>query len=296
MEKRKESTRARGKKTTDWTPYLMLFPTIAFFVIFVFYPFAKSIYLAFTITDRRGNPVQWVGLMNFERLFGQSNFWLILKNTFVFAAIVGLGTFLIAVLLAALCIRQRKGSRIYQTMYAITMAIASAPAAAIGMFVFKESGFLNQLLGTEVAWLTDKNTALYAVAAVTIWLRIGSSFLFLLVGFRAVSDDLQEAALIDGANSWKRFWKIIVPMASPQIFFVVFLNITGSFKAFGQIKLLTGGGPSSASETLIYSIYKNGILSGRFETGCAYSLILFACIFLVTRIQFLFEKKFVHYQ
>lgn len=296
MVKRKENIRAREKKKTDWAPYLMLFPSIAFFVIFVFYPFAKSIYLAFTITDRRGNPVQWVGLMNFERLFGQSNFWLILKNTFVFAAIVGLGTFLIAALLAALCIRQRKGSRIYQTMYAITMAIASAPAAAIGMFVFKESGFLNQLLGTEVAWLTDKNTALYAVAAVTIWLRIGSSFLFLLVGFRAVSDDLQEAALIDGANSWKRFWKIIVPMASPQIFFVVFLNITGSFKAFGQIKLLTGGGPSSASETLIYSIYKNGILSGRFETGCAYSLILFACIFLVTRIQFLFEKKFVHYQ
>ncbi len=292
MSRRKE--KKRGK--TDLAPYFMLLPTIVFFVIFCFYPFAKSIYLAFTVTNRQGDPVKWVGLMNFKRLFSQSSFWLIFKNTFVFAAIVGGGTFLIAGVLAALCIRQQKGSRIYQTMYAITMAVASAPAAAIGMFIFKESGLLNQLFGTKVSWLTNAGTALYAVAAVTIWLRIGSSFIFLMVGFRAVSQDLQEAALIDGASGWKRFFKIIVPMSSPQIFFVIFLNITGSFKAFGQIKLLTGGGPSSASETLIYSIYKNGILSGRFETACAYSLILFICIFLLTRIQFLFEKKLVHYQ
>lgn len=286
----------KKRKKEAFLPYLFLAPVIIFFIAFVFWPFGKSIYLAFTITDRYGKAVSWVGLGNFKRLFHMSNFWMIFKNTFVFAAIVGIGTFSIALIFAALCVLKKPGSRIYQTMYAIPMAIASAPAAAIGTFIFKESGLLNQILGTEVSWLTNADTALYAVAAVTIWLRVGTSFIFLLVGFRAVSQDLCEAAVIDGAGSWTRFWKIIVPMASPQIFFVVFLNITGSFKAFGQIKLLTGGGPSGASETLIYSIYKNGILSGRFETACAYSIILFICIFLVTRIQFFMEKRLVYYK
>ena len=274
----------------------MLLPTIIFFGIFTFWPFLKSIYLAFTITNRKGEAVQWVGFGNFQRLFSMSDFWLIFNNTFVFAAIVGVGTFTIALVLAALCVEERRGSRIYQTMYAITMAIASAPAAAIGMFLFKESGLINQIFHIRMDWLTNKDTALYAVAALTIWLRIGASFIFLLVGFRAVPKELQESAKIDGANGLVRFFKIMLPMASPQIFFVIFLNITGSFKAFGQIKLLTGGGPASASETLIYSIYKNGILSGRFETACAYSLILFLCIFAVTRIQLLLEKRLVHYQ
>ena len=286
----------KKKRKINITPYAMLLPTIAFFSIFVFWPFIRSIVLSFAITDAQGNATTWVGLGNYERILGQSNFWKIFDNTFIFAAIVGVGTFSIAMLLAALCIEERKGGRIYQTMYAITMAIASAPAAAIGMFIFKQSGLLNQILGTEISWLTDADTALYAVAALTIWLRIGSSFIFLLVGFRAVPKELLESAKIDGAGAVTRFFKIVVPIASPQIFFVVFLNITGSFKAFGQIKLLTAGGPASASETLIYSIYKQGILNGRFETACAYSLILFLCIFLVTRIQLLLEKKLVHYQ
>lgn len=286
----------RKKKKFEIAPYGMLLPTIAFFIVFVFWPFARSIYLSFTLTNNTGDPVKWVGLMNYQRVFSQSIFWKIFENTFVFAAIVGVGTFAIAMALAALCVKERPGGRVYQTMFSITMAIASAPAAAIGMFIFKESGLLNQILGTSIPWLTSSDTAMYAVAALTIWLRIGSSFIFLMVGFRAVSQDLVEAATIDGANAWNRFWKVIVPMSSPQIFFVVFLNITGSFKAFGQIKLLTGGGPSSSSETLIYSIYKYGLLNNRFETACVYSLVLFLVIFLVTRIQFLLEKRLVHYQ
>ena len=275
----------------------MLLPAIAFYCIFTFWPFIKSIYLSFTLTNKSGDAVEWVGSANYDRLLHMSEFWLIFKNTFVFAGIVGVGTFFIAMFLAALCMEERPGGRIYQTMYAITMAIASAPAAAIGMFIFKQSGLLNQILGTSASWLTSRETALYAVAALTIWLRIGASFIFLLVGFRAVSKDQLESATLDGAGSVVRFFKIVVPMASPQIFFVVFLNITGSFKAFGQIKLLTGGGPAHASETLIYSIYRMSQgTSLHFDLACTYSVILFLCIFLVTRIQFLFENRLVYYQ
>ncbi len=287
---------ALRKKKFKPTPYLMLIPAIVFFSTFCFYPFARSIYLSFTITNQKGEPVKWMGLYNFKFLFGQSDFWLIFRNTFVFAAIVGFGTFFLAMLFAAISMSERPGNRVYQTMFAIPMAIASAPASAIGMFLFKRSGLINQLFNLDINWLTDKNWALYAVAFLTIWLRIGSSYIFLLVGFRAVSKEVIEGAIIDGAGPVRRFFKIVLPLASPQVFFVVFLNITGSFKAFGQIKMLTGGGPSHSSETLIYSIYRTGILGTRFERACTYSLILFVVIFLMTRIQFFLEKKLVFYK
>lgn len=278
------------------TPYVMLVPAVLFFATFTFIPFAKSIYLAFTITDQKGIPKKWVGLENFRFLFSQSDFWLIFKNTFVFAFIVGVGTFFFAMFFAAICMEEKPGSRIYQTMFAIPMAIASAPASAIGMFLYKRSGLLNQLFNTDILWLTDAHWTLYAVAFLTIWLRIGSSFIFLLVGFRAVDREVLEGAIIDGAGPVRRFFKIVLPLASPQVFFVVFLNITGSFKAFGQIKMLTGGGPYHSSETLIYSIYRTGILQTRFYRACAYSLILFVVIFVMTRIQFILEKKLVFYK
>lgn len=294
--KKKEIYPMLRRKKFNATPYLMLLPAIIFFTTFTFYPFAKSIYLSFTITDQKGLPKKWVGLANFKFLFSQSDFWLIFRNTFVFAFIVGIGTFVIAMIFAAISSEERPGGRVYQTMFAIPMAIASAPASAIGEFLFKRSGLLNQLFNTDILWLTSAKWTLFSVSFLTIWLRIGASFIFLLVGFRAVSKEVIEGAIIDGAGPVRRFFKVTLPLASPQVFFVVFLNITGSFKAFGQIKMLTGGGPYHSSETLIYSIYRTGILQTRFYRACAYSLILFLVIFIMTRIQFFFEKKLVFYK
>ena len=127
-------------------------------------------------------------------------------------------------------------------------------------------------------------------------MHIGVSFIFLLVGFRNVPEDLLESAYLDGAGPLRRIWHIILPIASPQMFFVLFLNISSSFKSFAQIKLLTGGGPANQTKTLIYFIYENAIINGRFETACVQALFLFGMIFLLTRIQFMLEKKVVHYQ
>lgn len=285
-----------SKKRFNYIPILMLLPAISFFAVFTFYPFLKSILLSFTATNQKGDPVKWMGLYNYRFLFGQSSFWLVFRNTFAFALIVGVGTFSFAMLLAGICSEEAIGGRVYQTMFAMPMAIASAPASAIAMFFFKQAGLVNQLFRSDVKWLTSPEFALLTVAIVTIWLRIGASFIFLLVGFRAVPREIQESAIIDGAGAARRFFRITVPIASPQVFFVVFLNITGSFKAFGQIKMLTGGGPNNASETLIYSIYRIGILGTRFDRACSYALILFLVIFIITRVQFYLEKKLVFYQ
>ncbi|NLJ65444.1 MAG: sugar ABC transporter permease [Christensenellaceae bacterium] len=292
----KESGKHRRLGQKRFTPYLLLLPSILVFAVFTYYPFVRSILLAFSVTDKQGNFVKWVGFSNFMRLLQRSSFWQVISNTVAFALMVCIGTLIPACLLALICIRERKGSRVYQTMYSITMSIASVPASAMFLFILRKDGLLNRFFGTEIAWLQTTQTALSSVAGVTIWLGIGSSFLFLLVGFRNIPEELLESALIDGAGPMRRIIHIIFPIASPQMFFVLFLNITYSFKAFGQIKLLTRGGPAMASETLVYSIYKEAMLNGRFETACAYAIILFLIIFIVTRIQFLLEKKVVFYK
>ena len=152
------------------------------------------------------------------------------------------------------------------------------------------------LLGTNIAWTNESPQALWSVCAMTIWMHIGVSFIFLLVGFRNVSEDLLESAFLDGAGPLRRIKDIILPLASPQIFFVLFLNIGSSFKSFAQIRLLTQGGPANSTKNLIYYIYENAITNGRFETACVQALVLFGLIFLITRIQFAMEKKVVHYQ
>jgi len=116
-----------------------------------------------------------------------------------------------------------------------------------------------------------------------------------LVGFRNVPEELLESATLDGAGVLRKTFNILIPLASPQIFFVIFLNITNSFKAFTQIKLLTEGGPNNATNTLIYSMYRNAILNNRYETACVQAILLFLVIFIITRIQNIFEKRMVFY-
>ena len=291
----KKKMQISSKKVDKVAPYVLLIPAMTLFTLFSFWPFLKSFYLAMTVTNKKGEAVKWVGLENFIRVFTSGDFKLVMQNTFVFAAVVGVFTFVIAMCLALLCVEKRRFSRVYEVMYSIPMAIAAAPAAALWLFMFKQGGVLDMLLGQNYPWLTDGKFAIYSVAAATVWLHIGSSFLFLLVGFRNVPEDLLESARIDGAGRLTRIFKIMFPIASPQIFFVVFLNITGSFKAFGEIRLLTGGGPAKATTTLVYAIYEQAMKNGRFETACVYSICLFLVIFLVTRIQLLVEKRVVFY-
>ena len=119
--------------------------------------------------------------------------------------------------------------------------------------------------------------------------------IFLLTGFRNVPPELIESSKIDGAGYWTRVRKVVVPMASPQIFFVVFYNIVTSFQTFAQVRLLTDGGPYYSTNVLIFQIYKEAFYNSRFYTACTMSVVLFFIIFVITRVQFFFEKKGVHY-
>ena len=285
------------KKRVSPLPYLFIAPAMILFGMFTIYPFLRTIVLSFTLTNTYGNPTKFVGLRMWKRVFTSEVFWTVMGVTLKVAAINLVGTFMFALFFALLSANIVKGSKIYQTMFALPMAIASAPAAGIFVFIFRQkNGLLNSILGTTIAWQHDLRTAIWVVCFVTVWMHIGASFIFLLVGFRNVSTELLESAVLDGANNMQKIIHIMIPMASPQIFFVLFLNINSAFKSFAQIRLLTGGGPVNSTKTLIYYIYENALIKGRFETACIQAICLFLLIFIVTRIQFALEKKVVHYQ
>lgn len=287
----------RRRKRIKPLSYLLILPAIFLFGMFTYYPFIKTIVLSFALTNKSGNFTKWVGFDNWVRVLSKSSFWQVIVVTLKIAGINLIFTFGIAMIFALLATEKVRWSKLYQTMYALPMAIASSPAAAIFLFIYRQSnGLLNNLLGTTINWTNEMPYAMWSVCAMTIWMHVGVSFIFLLVGFRNVPEDVLESAWVEGAGPLRRIKDIIIPIASPQIFFVLFLNINSSFKAFAQIKLLTGGGPANQTKNLIYFIYENAIINGRFETACVQALFLFGMIFFLTRIQFIMEKKVVHYQ
>lgn len=285
------------KKRISILPYILILPAMALFMIFNFYPFLKAILLSFSMTNKQGEVTQWVGLANWVRVLTKDSFWDVIWITLKMAGINLVFTFAIALIFALLATKKVRFSKWYQTMYALPMAIAFSPAAAIFLFIFRQkNGLLNNLLGTSISWTTKLPYAFWAVCSMTIWMHVGISFIFLLVGFRNVPEEVLESAWLDGAGPLARIRHILIPMASPQLFFVLFLNISSSFRSFAQIRLLTGGGPANGTKNLIYYIYENAMINGRFETACVQAVVLFILIFSITQIQFALEKRIVHYQ
>jgi sn-glycerol 3-phosphate transport system permease protein len=275
-------------------PYILLIPTTVFLILFTFYPLVNCIRLTFYATDSIGRTGAFVGLRIWKKVLTSDEFHRSIKNTLKYASCIGIGTFSLAMLLAFMCTRSVKGSKVYQTMFALPIALASAPVAAIFTYIFSKYGIFNAIFGGSTIWMAGK-TLFGTVVFIVIWANCGSSFIYLLVGFRNVPIELLECADLDGAKPFTKFFKIYLPIASPQVFFVIFLNILSAFKSFAMIRILVGTEDSELS-VLIVKLYNYAFVRERYETGCVYALILSLVIFLVSRIQFIVEKKVVFYQ
>ena len=277
-------------------PYLYLIPCLIGFLIFMFYPFLKTLFLSFNITNASGEAVEFVGFDNYIELFSSSDFIGSIMVTIKFVLLTAIPAIIIGLFLAVLANRKLKGSKIYEVMYAMPMAVSSAAAAIIWMLLFHPSiGFINYILKAQIGWLTDEKIAIFSVALVTVWLNIGINFIFILTGLKNIPDELNESAQIDGAKRFRKFFRLTLPLISPTLFFVIFINMINSFQTFGQIKLLTLGGPANSTNVIVYEIYREAFSNNRFETACAESIILFFIILAITLIQLKFEKKGVHY-
>lgn len=289
---------AKSKKTFFKTiePYLYLLPGLILFSLFVFFPFVKTIYLSLNSTDPQGNVSFFVGLENYINLFKSPEFQNSLIVTAKFAAMVVAPSIVLGFILAIMANVKLKGVGIFRTIYALPMAISSASAAIIWMFLFHPSiGIINYVLKADIGWLTDPNWGLLAVVIVTVWMNIGINYIFLIAGLQGIPQDLYESASIDGAGVLRKHWSITIPSLSPVLFFLLIIDIINTFQVFGQVNIMTKGGPGEATNVLVYSIYRDAFFNNRFGVACAESIILFLILMILTLLQFKFGEKRVNY-
>ncbi|CAN7641186.1 sugar ABC transporter permease [Paenibacillus sp. LjRoot153] len=281
--------------------YIFLFPSLLLFAIFLFYPLMQTFYLSLHETDPRGRVASFVGLDNFTAIFTSERFYQSLGVTGLFTLLTVPTVIVIALLLAAFTHNQLKGMRIFQFIFSLPVVLSVGTSAVIWMMLFHPSvGMLNyllQLVGLEpVAWLTDPRWALLSVSLMTVWMNLGFTYIVLLSGLQGVPDEIYDSAKIDGSGPIRTFVQIVLPLLSPTVFFVTIVSIIGAFQSFGQIHILTKGGPVNSTDVLVYSLYQDAFINFRFGTGSAQALVLFTIILIFTVIQFkVFERK-VHYQ
>ena len=265
-------------------PYGYILPALLVFAVFLFYPFFKTIYLSLYKTNKMGQAKLFVGLGNYMELFQSESFYNSLAVTLLFVAIVAAGSMALGLLAAVLCNKAFPGIRIFSTAYALPMAIASSSAAMIFKIMLHPSiGIVNKLLGLDINWINDPKYALICVALLTAWLNSG------------IDETIYERASVDGANGIQKFFRLTLPGLSPIMFYTIVVNIIQAFQSFGQVKILTQGGPGESTNLIVYSIYRDAFFNYRFGSAAAQSVILFAIIMVMTRMMFKAEKKGVSY-
>ena len=286
-----------GKKTAaKINPYFYLVPSMLIFAVFLFYPFFKTIYLSLYKTNKMGEAKLFVGLENYKALLSSPSFHNSLKVTLIFVSVVVIGSMLLGLVAAVLCNKAFPGIRFFSTAYALPMAIASSSAAMIFQIMLHPAvGIVNKLLNLDINWLNDPKTALWCVAILTAWLNSGINFLYFSAGLGNIDETIYERASVDGASSVQQFFSLTLPGLSPIMFYTLVVNIIQAFQSFGQIKILTEGGPNESTNVIVYSIYRDAFFNYRFGSAAAQSVILFVIIMIITLIMFRIEKKGVNY-
>lgn len=286
-----------GKKSAaKINPYFYLVPSMLIFAVFLFYPFFKTIYLSLYKTNKMGEAKLFVGLENYKALLSSPSFHNSLKVTLIFVSVVVIGSMFLGLVAAVHCNKAFPGIRFFSTAYALPMAIASSSAAMIFQIMLHPAvGIVNKLLNLDINWLNDPKTALWCVAILTAWLNSGINFLYFSAGLGNIDETIYERASVDGASGIQQFFSLTLPGLSPIMFYTLVVNIIQAFQSFGQIKILTEGGPNESTNVIVYSIYRDAFFNYRFGSAAAQSVILFLIVMVITLIMFRMEKKGVKY-
>jgi len=284
-----------------WLPWVLLSPTFVILLLFLYYPTLETFKLSLYRVAFLGLKKKFVGLANYKVLFTNPDYLHIFWNTVVFAFFVVLGSMVVGLALSVLANQKVSGWRFYRIMLIWPYALSPAVAGVIFLFLFNEqSGIVNYVLkvtlGITPGWLTQPALAMALIIFAAVWKNVGYNVVFYIAGLQNLPGEVLEAALIDGASPWQRFWKITFPLLSPMTFFLLIINtIYAFFEAFPFVDLLTKGGPSDATNILIYNIYRDGFEYYKTGMAAAQSVILFAAVVFLTIMQFRLGEGRVHY-
>ena len=278
----------------------LLLPTLVVLSIFVVYPAIQSLALSFQDVEPFSKRSFFIGLENYEVLFKSPDYWQSVRVTFSFLLMTVIPSLVLSLTIAVLLDANPFFQSAFRTLFLLPVAISSSMAAMLWIFIYNPtSGFLNYVLDClgmhGPNWLADPDSALVAVAVATVWKEIGFNIIFFLAGLTAIPVELKEAAELDGASGWQSFIHVTLPLLSPTLFFVSVVSVINSLQSFGQIHILTTGGPMGETTTLVYNLYRDAFV--KFRTGLASSeaVILFILIMVATTIQFRLAKKRVYY-
>ncbi len=268
-------------------PYLMCLPAVILFTLFVILPFVEGCRVSFFKWDGFSN-MKWVGLKNYANVMHDDVFWLAMKNTFVYAILVTVMKNVIALALAYVLARKFPLRTLFRTGIYMPVTLSYVVIGALWTWIYNPTfGLLNALLkalGLEhliVGWLSDSRVALYSVVAVDVWKWIGYHMVLYLAGLQAISQDLYEAAALDGANGWQKFVNITIPQLNSTIVVNVLMSLTGAFASnFDIVNILTGGGPMHATEVSLTYIMTTAFKYNSMGKANAMSMILFLLVFL----------------
>ncbi|PSM20361.1 sn-glycerol-3-phosphate ABC transporter permease UgpA [Nitratireductor sp. StC3] len=284
-----------------WTlPLLLVMPQVAVTAVFFFWPAGQAIYQSAFIPDPFGLRTQFVGFGNFIFLLTDPYYLASFRTTAVFSILVTVVSMATALWLAVMADRIIKGSGTYRTLLIWPYAVAPAVAGVLWLFMFNPNvGLVSwylDVLGYNWNHVLNGNEAMALVVLASAWGRISYNFLFFLAGLQAIPKSVIEAAAIDGARFWKRFWTIVFPLLSPTTFFLLVVNVVYAFfETFGVIHTITAGGPRQDTTILVYKVYADGFVGQDLGSSAAQSVILLVVVGALTIIQFRYIERRVHY-
>ena len=283
-----------------WVPGVLLAPQLVVIGAFFFWPAAQALLQSFQQSDAFGTSVDWVGLQNFEYLWNDDTYLASFKTTAVFSVLVaGIGIS-VSLVLAVFADRVIHGAAVYKTLLIWPYAVAPAVAGVLWLFLFAPGmGLVAYALGRigfEWNHLLNGTHAMTLVVVAAVWKHISYNFLFFLAGLQSIPKSLIEAAAIDGASPWRRFWTIVFPLLSPTTFFLLVLNVVYAFfDTFAIIDAATRGGPGKDTAILVYKVYYDGFKALDLGGSAAQSVVLMVIVITLTVVQFRFVEKKVNY-
>ena len=283
-----------------WLPWVLIAPQVAVIAIFFFWPAAQALLQSVQQSDAFGTSVEFVGLENFRNLWHDASYLESFKTTAVFSALVAVLGLSLSLTLAIFADRVVRGSGIYRTFLIWPYAVAPAVAGVLWLFMFAPSiGIVSygiRQLGMGWDPLLNSTHAMALIVMAAVWKQISYNFLFFLAGLQSIPKSLIEAAAMDGARPWRRFWTIQFPLLSPTTFFLLVINIVYAFfDTFAIVDAATKGGPGKDTAILVYKVYFDGFKAMDLGGSAAQSVVLMVIVVALTVLQFRYVEKKVNY-
>jgi len=290
----------RVRFKSSWLPWVLIAPQMAIILVFFFWPAGQALYQSVLQSDAFGTSTQFVGSENFERLFADTSYLESFKTTAVFSVLVAVIGMSISLMLAVMADRVVKGSAFYKTLLIWPYAVAPAVAGVLWLFMFAPSigvvSYALRSIGFDWNHLLDSRHAMTLIVLAAVWKQVSYNFLFFLAGLQSIPKSLIEAAAIDGAGPWRRFWTVQFPLLSPTTFFLLVINVVYVLlDTFAIIDATTHGGPGKETAVLVYKLYYDGFKALDLGGSAAQSVVLMVVVVVFTVIQFRYVERRVNY-